>query len=149
MRYFKPQWKPSAKQRRAPIRGVLEISALASVMLAILALLMGPSLVVVDRKYLPVDMARTQHALPKPLALREDAIIIVITRDGSIYCGNARVTLNYLSEAIRDAVLGGAENVVYVKADARAKYGDVQAIYDRIQAAGVKNITFLTESPRP
>lgn len=118
-------------------------------MLALLALLIGPSVHVVDLVHIPVDMARTQHAVLKPSALREDAIVIAISRDGSLFFRDGRIRPDHLTEAIRNAVLGGAEKVVYVKADARAKYGDVQALYDRIHAAGVKNITFLTESPRP
>lgn len=79
MRFTAPQWRPSARKRLAPLRNVIDVSAFANVMFALLALLMGPSFQVVSSKYIPVDLARTDHSPSMPGALRDDAFIVTIT----------------------------------------------------------------------
>jgi len=94
-----------------------------------------------------VDRVTLQHAQKLPKANREDAILIALTRDGSLYFRNSRVVPNQLPNKIRDAVLNGAEKRVYLAVDARAKYGDVSALLPYIQLSGIENVSFLTETP--
>lgn len=94
------------------------------------------------------DLPRAIHARKLPFALREDAIEIVLTRDGSAYFCGQKVRPRFLPNQIRTAVYGGAEKRIYIRADARGKYGDVEAILSQIQASGVENVSFLVEVPR-
>jgi biopolymer transport protein ExbD len=149
MRFIKPQWRPSLAKRRTRVRSVIDVSAFASIMLVLLLLFMGPALEVHHSRFPPADVPRMDHLAAKPDALRDDALIVTITRDGSVYFGNMRITNEELPETIREALREGAQNIVYIKADARAKYADVKAVVDRIRDAGVTNITFLAESSRP
>ena len=50
---------------------------------------------------------------------------------------------------IREAVVNGAEKRVHLNVDARAKYGDVNALQPYIQLSGVENLSILAESPYP
>ena len=96
---------------------------------------------------LPVDMASARNASSQPNAQREDAVIVTITRDGSVYLMNARVTPADIPPQLRDLMGSREDKTVYVKADARAKYGDVKIALDSIRATNVTNIVFLTERP--
>jgi len=49
-----------------------------------------------------------------------------------------------LPSVIQEAVRHGAERKVYVKADARARYSNVEVVMDAIRLAGITNVVFLT-----
>jgi biopolymer transport protein TolR len=95
----------------------------------------------------PVDLARVAHSARMQNALRDDAVKIYLTKDGSIYFRNQKVQPEGLSQQIRDSFEGGAERRVYLAADARARYGDVEAILDEVRASGIRNLALLAESP--
>jgi len=46
---------------------------------------------------------------------------------------------------IKDQIANKLDKTVYVKSDARAKYGDVVAVVDEIRSAGVDQLGLLTE----
>jgi biopolymer transport protein TolR len=46
---------------------------------------------------------------------------------------------------VKDKLTVRNEKTVYVKSDARAKYGDVVAVVDEIRSAGVDSLGLLTE----
>src|SRR5579863_1249435 len=141
-----PSWT-TRKNRRAPLRTSIDLSGLLSVMVILLFIVMFGSMIPGYPRHVPADMPRTAHSTPQPDALREDALEVGITRDGSIYFRNTRISLADLPGALRESVRNGAEKTVYVKADARVKYGDVKAVIDQIHQSGLQNITFLTEQP--
>ncbi len=116
-----------------------------SVMLALLFLLMPWT--VVHPRGPTADLAIARHSTPMPGALREDTLKITITRDGMVFFRDYRVMPKDLADAIRKGVGNGAEKRVYLKADARAKYGDVTAVLDQIRLSGIENVTLLTETP--
>lgn len=140
-----PSW--TTRKRRAPLRSMIDVSAFASVMLALLFLMMFGLGYPMHPRTAPVDMSVTQHSTLEPGARREDAMDVAITRDGSVYFRNHKILLAELPDSLREAARNGAEKTVYVKADARAKYGDVKPVIDQIRLSGLQNITFLTEHP--
>jgi biopolymer transport protein ExbD len=149
MRFIERQWTPSAKQRRARLRGAIDVSGFAGVMLALLFLMMFGEMYPMHPRSLPVDMASARHASAQANARRDDAVTVTITRDGSLYLMNARVTLADIPPQLRDLMGNREDKTVYVKADARARYADVKVALDAIRSANVTNITFLTERPYP
>jgi biopolymer transport protein ExbD len=94
-----------------------------------------------------VDRAIVVHSSPQPDALKEDAMLISITRDGSVFFRDHRVVPADLANEIREGVRNGAEKRVYLEVDARAKYGCAKAILVQIRLAGIDNVSFLTEKP--
>ena len=50
-----------------------------------------------------------------------------------------------LTNQIKDRLANRLDKTVYVKSDARAKYGDVVAVVDEIRSAGVDQVGLLTE----
>ena len=46
------------------------------------------------------------------------------------------------------AVQEGSERKVYLKVDARAKYGDAERVVDQVRAAGIQQICILAEKAK-
>jgi biopolymer transport protein ExbD len=140
-----PAW--TTRKKRAPLRTSIDISAFLSVMFALTFVVMFGNLYPTHSHSMPADVPITQHSTRQPGAQRDDSLIVVVTRDGSIYFRNARFSPSDLPDALRDAARQSAEKSVYIKADARAKYGDVKLVLDQIRLSGLQNITFLAEHP--
>ena len=83
-----------------------------------------------------------------PGANREDALTVVILRDGSIYFSKHRSRHGDLPAQIREQIGRGAEKRVYIRADARVRYQTVLAVLDAVRSAGVEKIAFLVYQRR-
>src|SRR5258706_10666120 len=138
-----PQFKLSALRRKNELLCRIDMWGFVSVMLALLFLLMPGT--VVDPSGPTADLVGARHSTRMPGALREDALEVVITRDGSIYFRERRIALEDLPNEIQEGLQNGAERKIYIKVDARAKYADVPAVLDKIRLAGVENVAFLTQ----
>jgi biopolymer transport protein ExbD/biopolymer transport protein TolR len=92
-----------------------------------------------------VDLAQTDNPREMRDADKDDALVVAVTRDGHIFLGNTPTAKEELSAEIKDRLSSRLDKTVYVKSDARAKYGDVVAIVDEIRSAGVDQLGLLTE----
>jgi len=92
-----------------------------------------------------VDMASVNNPRDMQDADKDDAIIVAITRDGSLYMGSTKITKEDITGQIKDRIANKLDKTVYVKSDARAKYGDVVAAVDEIRSAGVDQLGLLTQ----
>jgi biopolymer transport protein ExbD/biopolymer transport protein TolR len=90
-------------------------------------------------------MARVNNAHEMQDADKDDAIIVAVTRDGTIFLKNTKITKEDITGQIKDMISARLDKTVYVKSDARAKYGDVVAVVDEIRSAGVDQLGLLTE----
>jgi len=76
---------------------------------------------------------------------KEDAVEGAITRDGKIYLKKNVVSdVSEVTPKGKDMISGRLDKTVYVRADARAKYGDVTKAVDAVRAAGVDSLALLT-----
>ena len=116
---------------------------MADIMLVLLIIFMVVTPML--QKSLPVDMARVNNAKEMQDADKDDAIIVAVTRDGTIYLKNTKITKEDITGQIKDMLSARLDKTVYVKSDARAKYGDVVAVVDEIRSAGVDQLGLLTE----
>lgn len=96
-------------------------------------------------KGVSVDMVRVPNPADMPNADKDDAVIVAITRDGSVYLGNNKVGLEELQDKVKDQVANRLDKTVFVRSDARAKFGQVKAAVDEVRSAGVDNIGLLTQ----
>ena len=92
-----------------------------------------------------VDLAPTNNAHDMKDADKDDAVVVAVTRDGTLYLQNAKITKEAITNEVKDQIANRLDKTVYVKADARAKYGDVVAVVDEIRSAGVDQLGLLTE----
>jgi len=76
---------------------------------------------------------------------KEDATVVAISKDGKIYLGADSITMDKITANVKDRVSDKLDKTVYVKSDARAKYGDVVGVVDMVRAAGVDSIGLLAE----
>src|SRR6266851_2660455 len=133
------RYKPQAgSQMSSP-----NVIPMADIMLVLLIIFMVVTPML--QKTLPVDLARTENAHDMQDADKDDAIIVAITRDGTIYLKNTKMAKEDLTGQIKDLISNRLDKTVYVKSDARAKYGDVVAVVDEIRSAGVDQLGLLTE----
>jgi len=92
-----------------------------------------------------VDLASVNNTHEMQNADKDDAIIVAITRNGDLFLGSTKTTKDDLTNQIKDRISNRLDKTVYVKSDARAKYGDVVAAVDEIRSAGVDQLGLLTE----
>ena len=133
------RYKPQAGSQMASPN----VIPMADIMLVLLIIFMVVTPML--QKNMPVDMARTDSARDMQDADKDDAIVVAITRDGAIYLGHTATSKDDLTGQIKDRISNRLDKTVYVKSDARAKYGDVVAVVDEIRSAGVDQLGLLTE----
>jgi biopolymer transport protein TolR len=123
----------------------IDMTAFLSIQLVLLFLFMNS---IGSRPDLPrnsVDLASVAHPVLMPGADKEDAIVVAVQRDGSVYLGLYKLSLEQLPDQIREAVNEGSERKVYIKADMRARYGAVLQVLAAVRSAGIENIGFLVD----
>jgi biopolymer transport protein ExbD len=133
------RYKPQAGSQMASPN----VIPMADIMLVLLIIFMVVTPMLQKGKQ--VDLVRTDTARDMQDADKDDAIIVAITRDGNIFMGTNQVHKEDITEQIKDRISNRLDKTVYVKSDARAKYGDVVAVVDEIRSAGVDQLGLLTE----
>jgi biopolymer transport protein ExbD/biopolymer transport protein TolR len=70
-----------------------------------------------------------------------------VTRNGGVFLspGNLRITPDQLPEKVKDLLTNKVDKTVFIKSDARARYGVVEDVVDNVRAAGVDQIGLITE----
>src|SRR6266853_557546 len=123
------RYKPQAgSQMSTP-----NVIPMADIMLVLLIIFMVVTPML--QKTHQVDLAPTNNAHEMQDADKDDAIVVAVTRDGHIYLGNTETLKADLTGQIKDRLSTRLDKTVYVKSDARAKYGDVVSIVDEIRSA--------------
>ena len=133
------RYKPQAGSQMASPN----VIPMADIMLVLLIIFMVVTPMLQKTK--PVDLARTNTARDMQDADKDDSIVVAVTRDGNIFLGNTQVAKADLSGQVKDRIANKNDKTVFLKSDARAKYGDVVAIVDEIRSAGVDQLGLLTE----
>jgi biopolymer transport protein ExbD len=142
---YKPQ---AGAQMAAP-----NVIPMADIMLVLLIIFMVVTPML--QKTTSVDLASTDNPRDMKDADKDDAIVVAITSDGNIYMGNTRIQKEDISGQVKDRLSSRLDKTVYVKSDARAKYGRVVEVVDEIRSAGVDQLGLLTQknqnakTPRP
>lgn len=95
-----------------------------------------------------VRLAQADHPLLMPDADRDDALLVAINREGQVFFGAEKVSATDLTQRIRERIAGHNDKPVFVKADARCRYGNIVEVVDNVRAAGVNELGLLTELRR-
>ena len=128
---------------RASVVSDINVTPMADVMLVLLIIFMVVTPML--QKGVSVDMVRANNPRLMPDADKEDAVVLAVTRDGKAYIGSDTILLQDITPKVRDRISSKLDKTVYVKSDARAKYGDVVMVIDNVRAAGVDALGLLTE----
>ena len=124
----------------------INVTPMVDVMLVLLIIFMviTPML----QKGQSVDMAKVNNPVPMPDADKDDALLVVVMRDGQIYFGTDRVTLDDLANKVKDRLANKTDKTVFIRADMRTKYGNVVDVVDNVRSAGVDDVGLLTEQTK-
>jgi len=121
----------------------INVTPMVDVMLVLLIIFMviTPML----QKGISVDMAKVNSPKPMEDADKEDALLVSVMRDGTVYFGADKVLVDSLTGKVKDRLANRVNKTVYLKADARARYGRVVEVVDAVRAAVVDDLGLLTE----
>ena len=136
---------PIAK-RTANVNSNINVTPMVDVMLVLLIIFMviTPML----QKGISVDMAKTNSPTPMPDADKEDSLLVAVSHDGKVYFGSDQINPDDLTGKVKDRLANKADKRVFIKADARARYGKVVEVVDDIRSAGVDDVGLLTEQKK-
>jgi biopolymer transport protein ExbD/biopolymer transport protein TolR len=141
----------AGKKRRQSLRPICEINvaAFAGIQLVLWYILISPDVKFQDFIRPTADLAKVAHAESMRAANREDALVVAVQRDGRVWLGYERIAPGQLPDRIHQGLRAGAERKVYIKADARAKYGRVREVLEAVQSSGVEKVGFLVYQRNP
>jgi biopolymer transport protein ExbD/biopolymer transport protein TolR len=131
------------KPKAPPVMAAPNVIPMADIMLVLLIIFMVVTPML--QKGVSVDMAKVNNAEDMQNADKDDAIILAVTRDGKMYLGSKQIQLSEITTAVKDQISNRLDKTVFVRSDARAKYGDVVKAVDEVRSAGVDNLGLLTE----
>ena len=131
------------KPKAPPVMASPNVIPMADIMLVLLIIFMVVTPML--QKGVSVDMAKVNNAEDMQNADKDDAIILAVTRDGKMYLGSKQIQLSEITTAVKDQISNRLDKTVFVRSDARAKYGDVVKAVDEVRSAGVDNLGLLTE----
>ena len=130
----------------AKINSNINVTPMVDVMLVLLIIFMVVTPLL--RPGPPVEMAKAENPRQMPDADRDDTLLVAINREGHVFFGNEEINTAELAQRIRDRLANRADRKVFVKADARSRYGLVAGVVDNVRSAGVDELGLLTEQRR-
>jgi biopolymer transport protein ExbD len=121
----------------------INVTPMVDVMLVLLIIFMVVTPML--QKGRNVELAKTNNPIAMQDADKEDAVLIAIERDGNVFFDTEKVPPDQLTQKVLDKVSNRTDKRVFIKADARAKYGVVVQVVDNVRGAGVDQLGLLTE----
>jgi biopolymer transport protein ExbD/biopolymer transport protein TolR len=121
---------------------------------AIMVVLVFAELIAGTMSYSPhhgvgIDLPRILRPVSMSGALRDDVMQVSITRDGKVFFGSDQIVPDYLTEKIQTRLRDlDVERKVYIRADARARFGTVKIVVDGVRSAGILRVAFLVDQRR-
>ena len=136
----------AVRNEGAKVNSNINVTPMVDVMLVLLIIFMviTPML----QKGVTVDLAKVNNPQQMPDADKEDALIVAVMRNGEVFFGNDRIASDQLTNKIKDRIANRQNKIVYLRADARAKYKAVVDVVDNVRAAGVDDLGLLTDQKK-
>src|SRR6185369_7088161 len=133
----------SVRNEGAKVNSNINVTPMVDVMLVLLIIFMviTPML----QKGVSVDLAKVNNPEAMPDADKEDAMVVAIMRDGKVFFGNDLIPPDQLTGKVKDRLANRVDKRVFVRADARAKFGAVVEVVDNVRSAGVDQLGLLTD----
>ncbi|HUJ96274.1 MAG TPA: biopolymer transporter ExbD [Terriglobales bacterium] len=127
----------------AKVNSDINVTPMVDVMLVLLIIFMVVTPML--QKGVSVDLAKVNNPEQMPDADKEDALIVAVMRDGKTYFGNDVVAVDQLTGKVKDRIANRVDKRIFIRADARAKFGSVVQVVDNVRAAGVDQLGLLTD----
>ncbi len=133
----------AVRNEGSKVNSNINVNPMVDVMLVLLIIFMVITPMLQNK--VQIDMAKVDNPTAMPDADKEDAIVVAITRDGTVYLGQNHVALSQLGSLVRDKLSGTPGKTIYVRADARAQFRAVEDAIDAVRTAGVDDVGLLTQ----
>jgi biopolymer transport protein TolR len=133
----------ATRNEGAKISSDINVTPMVDVMLVLLIIFMVVTPML--QHGVSVDMAQVNNPTAMEDADKEDAVLVAVMRNGDIFLGNDKITVDNLTGKVKDRLANKQEKRVFVRADARAHFGSVVLVVDSVRAAGVDDIGLLTD----
>jgi len=136
----------SKRNEGAKVNSDINVTPMVDVMLVLLIIFMviTPML----QHGVSVELAKVNNPEQMPDADKEDALLVAVMRDGTVYFGSDKLPVDQLTGKVKDRLTNRVDKRVYVKADARAKFGAVVEVVDNVRSAGVDELGLLTDQKK-
>jgi biopolymer transport protein ExbD/biopolymer transport protein TolR len=133
----------AVRDEGSKVNSNINVTPMVDVMLVLLIIFMVITPMLNNK--VNVDLARVNSPQDMPDANKEDSVVIAITRDGNVYLGANQIALGDLGPKVSDALQNKTSKLVYIRSDARARYGTVEDVIDNVRTAGVDQLGLLTD----
>jgi biopolymer transport protein TolR len=130
----------------AKVNSDINVTPMVDVMLVLLIIFMVVTPML--QHGVTVDMAKVNNPEQMPDADKEDALLVAVMRDGKVFFGTDPIAVADLTQKIKDRLSSRTDKRVFIKADARAKFGSVVEVVDNVRAAGVDQLGLLTDQKK-
>jgi biopolymer transport protein TolR len=135
----------AVRNEGSKVNSNINVTPMVDVMLVLLIIFMVITPMVQNK--VNVDLAKSVDATPMPDADKEDSVVVAITRDGKVYLGANQIAVADLGPKVNDLLQNKTTKQIFLRADARSKYGNVMEAIDNVRTAGVDQLGVLTEQP--
>ncbi len=125
----------------------INVTPMVDVMLVLLIIFMVITPLL--QKGVSVDLAKTHNPRQMPAAEKTNAVELAVTRDGKIFLNAKPIAMSDITKQVEDLMANRLNKIVFIKSDARAKYGDVVSVVDNVRAAGIEQLGLITEEVKP
>ncbi len=127
----------------AKVNSDINVTPMVDVMLVLLIIFMVVTPML--QHGVPVDMAKVNNPEAMPDADKEDALLVAVNRDGAVFFGTDKISVDQLTDKIKDRLVNRTDKRVFIKADQRARFGAVVEVVDNVRSAGVDQLGLLTD----
>ena len=96
----------------------------------------------------PVIQSGIEVNVPQTTVVRElaeEKLVVSIKKDQTVYLQNDPVNVNELGARVKDKLLDPTRQSIYMRADAEIPFGTFATVMDRLKAAGIENISIVTQ----
>src|SRR5947208_4176741 len=133
----------ATRNEGAKVNSNINVTPMVDVMLVLLIIFMVVTPLL--QKGVTLDLAKVNNPEQMPDADKQDALLVALMRDGKVVLGNDQIAVDQLTGKIKDRIAARTDKRVFVRADARAKFGLVVEVGDKVSACGVDQLGLLTE----
>ena len=135
----------AARDEGKKVTSDINVTPMVDVMLVLLIIFMVVTPMLNNK--VNVNLAPAPASVLMENAVKEDAVVIAVTRDGKTFIGGDQVAPASLGDRITAKLEKKQDKQVFFRGDSRASYDAVETAIDAIRAAGVSNLGLLTDKP--
>ena len=122
----------------------INVTPMVDVMLVLLIIFMVITPMLQNK--VVIDMAEVVNPVAMPDADKDDAIVVAITKSGDVFLGQNKTSIDVLGSQVREKMADNpGAKTIFIRADARAEYLQVENAIDAVRTAGVEDVGLLTQ----